>query len=147
MRTFLFAAALALVGCAPDPTLGTFDFTMTGTDTQTAPSNDLTNTTGAGVLAITTGKTADYLLTLAQADLTPCTFNVARDDKTTALSLPGGQACKIGPSTAILTTSSLTIDEKAETAVLTVAYTYSGTGLFGVNYAGTGTRTYNGKRR
>lgn len=148
MRTFLFLAALTLVGCAPDPTLGTFDYTMTGTDTQTAPGSDVTNTTGAGVLAITTGKANDYLITVAHSDTTPCTFNADRNDKGDTIALAAGQSCKLlGGATAVLTTGKLSVTEKGESATLEVTYSYSGTGLFGINYTGNGVRKYTGPRR
>lgn len=151
MRTLFLATALALVGCAPDPTLGTFDYTMNGTDTQTAPSSSTSTTAGGGVIVITTGKATDYLVTLAHADTTPCTFSADRNDKGDLISMAAGQTCLIVQgnlgATATLTSGTLTSTDKGETSTVEVSYSWTAQGLFGVNYAGTGKRTYVGKRR
>jgi hypothetical protein len=151
MRTLLLAAALAFAGCAPDPMLGSFDYTMSSSDTETAPGNGTSNGAGAGVLAVTTGKAADYLVTLAHADTTPCTFTANRDDKTGIVGLASGQTCLVVArgtgATATLTSGTVTVDEKGENMTVEVAYSYAGQALFGINFAGNGKRTYVGKRR
>ncbi len=151
MRTLFLTAALTLAACAPDATLGTFDYTMSGTDTETAPGSSGSTTSGTGVLSITTGKVADYLVTVAPSDTSSCTFAVTRNQKDGSLAFAGGQTCALvarsNSATATMSSGVLTINEKSESATLEVAYAYSGSGLFGINFAGNGKRTYTGKRR
>src|SRR6185503_5274108 len=70
----LALVALAFVGCAPDPMIGSYSFTITGTDTQTAPTSGTSAATGTGTLAITTGKTDAYLVTVGHSDISSCTL-------------------------------------------------------------------------
>lgn len=144
------AAVFALSACAPDPLLGTFNFNMTGTDTETAPRNMSTSTTGNGTFSVTTGKAVDYLVTLAQVDTSPCVLDADRNDKGDAIVITAGQKCTFayagGTATATLTSGSISASEKGETASVNVSYTYAGS-VIGINYAGTGTRTYAGSRR
>lgn len=152
MRLALAAALVALTSaCAPDPVLGTFSFTMGGTDTTTAPSSSTANASGTGHVAITAGKAKDFVVTLAQADAVPCVLNgEGEQNKQGSLTLPPGQTCTFGYSggvvTATTTTGSVTVDDK-DAFTMTVTYTYTGSTILGINFAGNGTRTYTGARR
>ncbi|MFT3711399.1 MAG: hypothetical protein QM817_27515 [Archangium sp.] len=149
-RLALLAAALFVAGCAPDPQLGTFNFNMTGTDTETAPRNMATSVTGNGTFSVTTGKTVDYIVTLSQVDTAPCVLDADLTEKKDAIVITAGQKCTFnysgGSVTATLTSGSLTGSEKGETAAVNVSYTYAGQ-VIGINFAGTGTRAYSGSRR
>lgn len=145
----LVLVALALTGCAqPDLVPGTFNFTLTGTETETAPRNQITATSGSGT--ITTGKTSDYVITLAQTDATPCVVNADRTEKGDAINITAGQKCTFffsgGNVTATMSTGTVSVSEKGENATVKVTYTYAGTTI-GINFAGTGERTYTGPRR
>lgn len=148
MRTLVLAASFfAFSACGPDLLVGTFTFTMSGTDT-TSGSN-ASATSGTGHIAITPGKTEGYVLTLAQLDSEPCVFNGALDkNKAFTLTLAANQACTISgggaSATATLTSGTVAVVEDALT--MTVAYTYQGSTLFG-SFSGNGTRTYAGTRR
>lgn len=150
MRSLPVLLALVFTGCAPDYTLGTFDFTLTGTETETAPRSQTTTSTGTGLLAITTGKKADYVLTLAQTDATPCVLEADRTEKGDAVNIVAEQKCTFvfasGSVTATMSSGTVTASEKGETVSLEVSYSYVGT-TFGINFAGTGKRTYAGPRR
>jgi hypothetical protein len=153
MRLASAVALLALSSaCAPDPVLGTFSFTMTGTDTNTAPNTSSSAASGSGHIAITTGKQErSFVVTLAQADTVPCVLNGAAESNTPGrLSLPGGQTCTFGYSggtvTATTTSGSITVDDK-DAFTMTVSYSYTGTTLIGITFAGNGSRTYTGTRR
>ncbi|MFO0598182.1 MAG: hypothetical protein U0228_22960 [Myxococcaceae bacterium] len=152
MRTALLAlAAVALSACAPDFTLGTFNFQMTGTDTQTAPNSSSSAVSGVGTIAITTGKTVDYVLTLAQSDTDPCVLELTQDEKTRAISINAMQKCTFnyngGYVNATVTTGTVTPDTmKGETLNVVINYSYAGT-VIGINFAGSGMRTYAGTRR
>ena len=50
------------------------------------------------------------------------------------------------PLSAAAMSSCISASEKGETASVNVSYTYAGS-VIGINYAGTGTRTYAGSRR
>lgn len=151
MRTLLLATALFFTACAPPDLLpGTYEFNLTGTETETAPRNQTTMTGGTGYMTVTPGKSVDYLVTLAQSDATPCLVEATRDEKTDVISIKAEQKCTFvfsgGNVTASLTSGTLSGTEKGETATLEVNYTYAGS-TFGINFAGTGRRTYAGNRR
>lgn len=150
MRSLPALLALALLGCAPDPVLGTYDFTLTGSETETAPRNQTTATNGTGFLAITTGKAADYVITVAQSDATPCVVDAERTEKGDAINVTAGQKCTFifggGNLTATMTSGTVVASEKGENITVKVDYSYTGT-TFGINFAGTGTRSYVGPRR
>ena len=157
-RGFLaLAVAAALTGCGPDPMIGTFTFTVSGTDTQTAPSSSTAQVTGTGNLVITQGKATDYLVTIAHSDSSACTVNATRSKETpNTLSLVANQSCILraggAAATAILTSGTATLTpatsaSASDLVTLTVNYTWSYTGLLGVNFAGTGTRTYAGTKQ
>jgi hypothetical protein len=149
-RLALLSLFAALTACAPDPLLGTFTFTLTGTDTETAPRNVTASVTGMGTLAITTGKTVDYVITLSHTDADACVLEADRDQKGETVSLTVGQKCTFtsgaGTTTATLTSGTVTGTEKGETVSIAVNYSYTATAL-GINFAGTGVRTYAGVRR
>lgn len=149
-RLALALATLALTACGPDPLVGTFDFNMTGTDTETAPRNQTASVTGAGTLSITPGKTNDYLITLAHTDADPCVLIAEVDQKGQTVSLTAAQKCTFtsGGTTTTATVNSGTVtgSEKGETVSVNVQYSYTAT-VLGINFAGTGTRTYAGVRR
>jgi hypothetical protein len=151
MRLPIFVSSfVALSACAPDPMLGSFNFTLNGTETETAPRSQTTTSTGAGTLAVTTGKTVDYVLTVAQTDASPCVLEADRNDKGDVVSITPAQKCTFvfpaGQVTATMTTGTVTVSEKGESLTVNVTYTYAGTTL-GINFAGTGSRTYTGPRR
>jgi hypothetical protein len=150
MRIAATLLVLSLAGCAPDPVLGTFTFNMTGTDTESAPRSQTNSTSGGGTFSVTTGKSVDYVVTLSQTDTSPCVLDADKAEKGDAINLAANQKCTFnysgGTVTATLTTGTLTGSEKGETAAVTVNYTYAGT-IIGINFAGTGTRTYSGVRR
>ena len=150
MRTLLILSAVALCACAPDYTPGTYDFTLTGTDTETAPRSQTSTPAGGGTMAITVGKKVDYLITIAQTDATPCVLEADRNDKGDAVNITAAQKCTFvysgGTVTATINTGTVSVSDKGETATVNVAYSYAGT-IIGINFAGTGTRTYAGPRR
>lgn len=143
----LVASFLAFSACGPDLLVGTFTFTMSGTDT-TSGSN-ASATSGTGHIAITQAKTEGYVLTLAQLDSEPCVFNGSLEkNKSFTLTLAPNQACTItsGSSSATATLTSGTASVVEDAMTMTVAYTYQGSTIFG-SFSGNGTRTYTGNRR
>lgn len=140
-------------GCVPaDQLVGSYNFVLTGTDTTTAPSMSSSTPMGTGTLAITHGLTNDYVVVIAQADAQSCTLSGTKvANKPLAMTLKADQKCQfanpLGTSTATLTTGDLVLDSSTQNqATLTVTYSYSGTTLLNINYAGTGKRTYTGPR-
>lgn len=133
--------------CTPlDPLLGTYNVTVTGTDTQTAPTNSTANVTGPGTLAITSDKErVGYVITFGQEGYL-CRVKATRNATEPAkLDVPDGQTCIIGGFTATTTDGSVSVDKDTMSiGTLTVAYSYSGQVVF--NVSGTGTRTYSGPR-
>ena len=153
MRRPLPVLVLAvLAGCAPtDPLPGAYHFTMTGTDTSTAPTTGTSTPTGSGTISISRGVATDYVLVLAQSDTTACVLTGAKvKDQPLAIALSPNQTCTfpypLGSATASLTTDTFSLDSAThDVATLALAYSYAGSFL-GINYAGTGTRTYTGSR-
>lgn len=149
MRAFLLAASFfAFSACGPDLLVGTFSFTMSGTDTTTG--SNASATSGTGHIAVTPDKADGYVVTLAQLDSEPCVFNGALEkNKAFTLTLAPNQACTISSgaatATATLTSGSVAVVEDALT--MTVAYTYQGSTFLGGSFSGNGTRTYAGTRR
>ena len=148
MRPLLFAAVAFVSACAsPDALVASFNVTTSGTDTQTAPTNSTAQIGGPGTVAITPTKDmTGYVVTFGQ-DSYSCALKATR-----AMSAPftlefvTGQTCRFGPTTAVSTTATLSVDRESMSIVtFTVAYSYSGTATF-INYAGTGTRTYTGPK-
>jgi hypothetical protein len=143
---------LVVSGCAPDPFVGSFNFVLTGSDTTTAPSMSTSTPMGTGTLAITHGLTADYVVVIAQSDAPSCTLAGTKvANKPLAMTLRADQKCQftnpLGTSTATLTTGDLTLDSSTQNqATLAVAYSYSGTTLLSINFAGTGRRAFTGPR-
>lgn len=151
MRIALLAGFLVVASsCGPDLRIGTFNFNMTGTDTETAPRMMATSTTGSGTFSVTAGTAADYVVTISQTDTSPCVLDADRNEKGDAVTITVGQKCTFnyagGQATATLTSGSITVSEKGETSSVNVSYSYAGS-VIGINYAGNGTRTYAGSRR
>lgn len=158
LKNPLAVLALLAAGCAPpDPLLGSYAFTITaGQDNQTAPSTSSSTPTGTGTLCITQGKTDDYLVTLAHSDVGSCTLRGTKNkDDNLKFDLVANQNCVLKNSNtqvnAVITngTVSLTVTQVSQnvqnkSVSLPVSYSYSGTTVFGINFAGTGARTYAG---
>lgn len=154
-------AFLVLIGCGPglDPLLGSYPFTLAGTDTNTSPNTNASPASGTGTLAVTsTAAMVGYLVTLAHANANGCTLEATVAEKATApeLTIKAGQTCTFVTSggTTVATISSgkallkLNDTRAADVMTLDVSYTYSGsTFLFNQAFSGTGKRTYTGTRR
>lgn len=162
MRILTLCAALFLVGCGPgtDPLIGSYAYTLTGTDTNTAPNTDTATSSGTGVLVITANaETTGYFVTLAHPDTNACTLAGTIDSKAMGpeITITANQACPfksgLGTITATVTSGKAVLKVNAKRAedVMTfdVAYSYAGnTGFpFNLNFAGTGTRKYTGTRK
>ncbi len=152
MNLKALVAMVLLAGCTPtDQLVGSFAFTLSGTETTTAPGNSSSTSTGTGTLAVTHGVATDYVVVIAQTDSNPCTLlGSATKDKPTVITISAGQKCQFlystGSVTATLGSGSVTLDSMTQnTATLSIDYSYAGT-VFGINYAGTGARTYTGPR-
>jgi hypothetical protein len=157
-RCVFFAVALLTAGCAPDPMIGSYTFTITqGLDTQTAPNSTTSTPTGLGTLVITQGKTDAYLVTIAHADVGGCTLRGAKkkDPQAMTFDLVANQPCVLKNSStqvnASITTGAVNLtitqvsqSEQRKDVSMAIQYSYSGTTFLGINFAGTGTRTYAG---
>jgi hypothetical protein len=154
----LVVASIAIVSTAcnaVDPLLGSFNFVLTGSDTQTAPGSGTSTPSGTGTLAVTAGKTEkSYVVTIAQLEPNTggsCTLTATKDPmEPLTATVTAAQTCRFeGFNTTVtgtMTSGSLKVDtEKGETATLSLSYTFAGT-FFGVNFAGNGMRTYTGAR-
>src|SRR4051812_27005067 len=106
MRSLLLLLPL-LAACGPDPVLGTYNFMVTGMDTNTG-SNQPATASGAGTIAITQGlMNKDYDITIAQAGATACTIHGTPDPKDAlTVDITTGSTCAIqftgGTATATL---------------------------------------------
>lgn len=151
--TALTVIALTLAsGCTPnDQLVGSFSFALTGTETTTSPGNSTSTSTGIGTLAVTHGVASDYVVVIAQTDSNPCTLvGTKTTDKPLVITLTAGQTCQFlystGHVTATITSGAVTLDANTRnTATLSLGYSYAGK-VFGINYVGSGTRTYTGPR-
>lgn len=158
MKRFALVAGLFFAGCAPDQMIGSYAFNITaGLDTQTAPSNSTSTPTGTGTLVITHGKTDAYLVTIAHADVGGCTLRGSKKESDQAMKfdLVANQPCVLKNSstqvTATITSGTMTQtitevsqSERRRDVSMVINYSYSGTTFLGINFAGTGTRTYAG---
>jgi hypothetical protein len=150
MRSLLLLLPL-LAACGPDPVLGTYNFMVTGMDNQTSPSNSTSTASGAGTIAITKGlMDQNYDITIAQAGSTACTIHGTPDPKDAlTVDITAGSTCALiaqsGSATATLNAGG-TATVKEQSLTMTVSYTYSGTTILNINFAGTGARTYSGPR-
>jgi hypothetical protein len=158
MRSLLLlAVVLSACGVPYDPLVGSFNFTLTGTEMQTMPSNQNSTTTGTGTIAITHGiAEKSYVLTVAETDSNPCTLRGTRNEMDpNTIDIASAQMCHFtaggGSITATLnaSTAKLTLGPGsmpgADTIKLDVTYSYSGT-VLGFQFSGTGTRSYQGAR-
>jgi hypothetical protein len=149
MRSSLLLLSLCAACSSVDPLIGTFNFTLTGSDTQTAPTSGTNPASGNGSVAITHGVAVDsYDITVAQVNSTACTVKGMQNDKDPlTIDITTMQTCSFasgtGSVTATFTSGSATVKE--DTLTLQVGYSYAGTS-FGINFAGTGSRTYTGPR-
>jgi hypothetical protein len=146
MRSLLLAGVL-FCACTPvDPIIGTYGVTVTGSENQTAPTNSTNTISGMGTVSVTADKErVGYLVTFGEAYL--CRLRGTKSATTPGeIEITDGQTCQIGGTNASTTDGKVSLDAAtSSTVTLTVSYTYSGQ-VFGINYAGTGTRTYTGSR-
>jgi hypothetical protein len=149
-------ALLMLAGCAPDPMIGSYAFTISGLDTQTAPSSSTSTPSGSGTLCITRGKADAYLVTIAHSDVGGCTLRGTKKkaEQSMTFDLVANQPCVLrnGNSSVTATISTGTMSqtitkvsesEQRRDVSLAITYTYTGSTIF-VNFAGNGNRTYAG---
>lgn len=160
MRLATFVSLL-LVGCGPglDPMLGSFPFTLTGTDTNSSPNTTASTQSGTGTIAITsTAAMSGYLVTIAHFNTNACTLEATATEKATGpdITIKNGQTCTFtsgsGVATATITSGKVIVKlndtRAADVMTMDVSYSYAGTTfLFNQNFAGTGKRTYTGTRR
>ena len=151
-RTLTALVAVVLTGCTPaDLLVGSYNVTLSGLDTTTAPGMSTSTPSGTGTVAITHGIATDYVLLIGQTTATACQLTGKKNkDKAQVIDIAAGQVCQFsystGTVTATLTSGSVTLDASTmNTASLALSYSYTGS-VFGINYAGTGNRTYAGPR-
>ena len=162
MRALTLLGLTLLVGCGPgiDPLIGSYTFTMTGTDTNSAPNTDVSMPAGGGTVAITSNAlVTGYVITVAQTNTSPCVFDgtaAVQKGADPEITIKPNQTCTLftpsGTATATLTTAKAVLKlgttRTADTMTLDVAYSYAGTtAIFNINFAGTGHRTYTSARR
>ncbi len=162
MRSLSTLAALVVLGgCGPgiDPLLGSYTFTLTSTDTESAPTTNTLTTTSAGTVSLTTNAAlTGYVIALGHSDASVCVLEGTVAEKSTSpeITLKLEQKCTLasgsGIATATLTSgkASLKVNDTRAADVMTidVAYSYAGTRpIFNMAFAGTGKRTYVGTRR
>ena len=156
MRKLFVVAALGLAACAPDPMIGSYSFTITGTETQTAPTSGSSTPSGTGTLAITAGKTDAYLVTVGHSDISSCTLKGTKkaQQQDMKFELLPNQPCilknggtvanaVITSGTVSQTITQVSSQETRRDVSLAISYTWSYTAL-GFNFVGTGNRTYAG---
>jgi hypothetical protein len=153
----LFAVSLTLSACGPDPVLGTYNFTQTGSDTVESPAQlkGITQQSSSmGTIAVTGGaKSGEYTVTLTPTGGQPCTVMVAKGTGD-EIAVKEGQTCNfiIPVSVPMVPITSITAVANARSGkavvkdnVLTVDIQYDFTASAGIAMAtGTGTRTYVG---
>ena len=145
-RPVLFALVVASACTPADPFVGTYNATVTGMETETAPRSQTRTITGMGTLAVTQNKEqTGYLVTFGENYL--CRLLGTRSTATPAeIDIADGQACNISGFTGTTTDAKVTVDTQTmTTATLTVSYSFTYSLLF-ENHAGTGTRTFTGTR-
>jgi hypothetical protein len=149
MRSLLLLLPL-LAACGPDPVLGTFNFMVTGMDTNTG--GQPAAVTGAGTIAVTKGlMDQNYDITIAQAGATACTIHGTPDPKDAlTVDITAGSTCALqftgGNATATMGTNG-TATVKQDALTMSITYTYSGTTIIlNQSFAGNGSRTYTGTR-
>lgn len=155
MRTLRLLPLAVLVGCAPLSPVGAYSFTLSGTETQTAPGNDTSTSTGTGTLTINEGKAdKSFVVVVAQTDSNPCTLNGTQSSSAPlTIDITPSQTCRFvytgGQLTATIASGKIEVtnDDKSMTgsATLTISYAYAGQTLL-FNFTGTGVRTYSGPR-
>ena len=150
--TLTALVAVVLTGCTPaDLLVGSYNFTLSGTDTTTAPGMSTSTPTGTGTLAITHGVATDYVIVIGQTNSSACQLTGKKNkDKAQVIDIAAGQVCQFlystGSVTATLTSGFVTLDSSTmNSATLALAYSYTGS-VLGITYAGTGSRTYVGPR-
>ncbi len=153
-------ALVLLVGCGPgiDPLIGSYAFTLTGTDTATDKST--TAPSGAGTMSVTANAlTNGYFINVAHSKATACVISGTANEKSTdpEITIDPAQTCVLSEgnttTTVSFTSGKLVLDvgttRAKDSAKLDVAYAYSGqtVQIFTINFAGTGVRTYAGLRK
>jgi hypothetical protein len=160
MRLILPALAACLMfGCGPgiDPLIGSYTFTMTGLDTNTAPNTNNSPASGGGTVAITANAAlTGYVISVGQNDLTPCVIEGTAAVKATdpEITVTANQTCTFAlngtSATATITSGKavvkLNATRPADTLTLDVTYSYTGS-FVGFSFVGNGKRTYTGTRR
>ena len=150
--TLTALVAVVLTGCTPtDMLVGSYKVSVSGLDTTTAPGMSTSTPSGTGTVAITHGLATDYVILIGQTNATACQLTGKKNkDKAQVIDIAAGQVCPFsyssGSVTATLTSGAVTLDASTmNTASLSLAYSYTGS-VLGINYAGTGNRTYAGPR-
>lgn len=146
MRSVIVAVMLCTACLGSDPFVGTYNVTVSGTETETAPQNQNRTIAGTGTLAVTLNTdNTGYLVTFGEPDYL-CKLVATRSTSTpTRLNITNGP-CNISGFNGTTTDAGVVVDVQTPmTATLTISYSFSYTTQF-VNHAGTGTRTYSGVR-
>lgn len=162
MRQATLAVLVLLGGCspAPDPFIGTFTQTMTGTNRQISPDSDSSSEFDFGTIAVTPNAlTSGYLLSVVHGSTNKCTLDgtLSLDSAEPEIALSPSQKCSLtgasekrtmtlGSGKAVLTLHPAS--RLADQLTLTLSYSYVGTRyLFNVSTSGSGERSYTGSRR
>src|SRR5450432_1537658 len=137
MRMTLTLAVVLSACVAPvDGRIGSYHFTLSGSDTETAPQMQTTTPTGVGTLAITAGAAdVGYDITIAETDTNPCSLlGTLKEKDQETIDIAANQTCKFsfsgGTVTGTLTSGSATLTD--QTMSLTMAYSFAGT-IIGIN--------------
>ncbi|MFT3711398.1 MAG: hypothetical protein QM817_27510 [Archangium sp.] len=168
MRLRIAVLTVFVAACAPAPgpntaapnIVGTFNFSMTGEETETTPPNFFSGpASGTGTLTVTAGKSTDYIVTIHQADVALCLLVADLDAKNEVVITPGqkcefANALRHAVNTVTFTGGSVTVSEQ-EGVTVSLAYEYQNHLSFNISYgqppveidyAGTGSRQYVGAR-
>ncbi len=144
----LLLTTLLCGACGSDPFIGTYNVTVTGTETETAPRNAMRTINGLGTVSVSQNKDRNgYIIVLGEPSYL-CRLTATRGSSGGGLELdlPGGQTCNVQGYSGTAADAKLTIDPQTLSSVtLTVPYAFTYTATF-ENHAGTGTRTYTGPR-
>jgi len=144
----LVLLASAVVGCGPDPLLGTYSYTQTATYMQTVPQTGTVAGTDTGNCTVTEGSTSDYLFNATGTGGSTCVLN-AMQASNLGMTIVANQTCMFRANNNTTTTATITGGSGTladNTLTVTANFTYTGTAL-GINFAGTGSTTIIGTRR
>ncbi len=165
MNLTAVVVAAVLTACGPDPVLGTYNFTQTGSDTVLTPDKIGTVTVAGtqvpsmstGTITVTGGaKSGQYAVTIAPSTGSPCTVNVEKgsgdtisvlDGQTCAFVIPFSAPAPIGMinivSTATAKSGTATVKDNTLTVVIKYDFTASASII---TATGNGERTYVGTK-